>query len=255
MSGVTGGWCVDRGGRVRFIKVATQIEPPSRVSQRSLRTGRGSSVRHGAHQARIVPCGAPFVGIRTAGNRPMSTNWRHAASGRAGLHTPPDRSESYTPPTRPTHPSSTCRTSHVPWPGSSVRGPPQKRRPRVPRPPYRRPLSSPPRRMARPTDLRVRRPQTVLATSLGHSGPSAAMSPRTSSAASPKFTRWQQAAFTASQRSHIETLLQGHHRSGDHGLLHQRHVPRAEASPLRRPWPETSTHQGRHGDAAVEAAR
>ena len=23
----------------------------------------------------------------------MSTNWRHAASGRAGLHTPPDRSE------------------------------------------------------------------------------------------------------------------------------------------------------------------
>ena len=93
MSGVRGGWCVDRGGRVRFIKVATQIEPPSRVSQRSLRTGRGSSVRHGAHQARIVPCGAPFVGIRTAGNRPMSTNWRHAASGRAGLHTPPDRSE------------------------------------------------------------------------------------------------------------------------------------------------------------------
>ena len=85
--------------------------------------------------------------------------------------TPLDRSETYTPPTRPTHPSSTCRTSHVPWPGSSVRGPPQKRRPRVPRPPYRRPLSSPPRRMARPTDLRVRQPQTVLATSLGHSTP------------------------------------------------------------------------------------
>ena len=63
---------------------------PSRVSQRSLRTGRGSSVRPGAHQARIVPCGAPFVGIRTAGNRPMSTKWRHAASGRARLHTPPD---------------------------------------------------------------------------------------------------------------------------------------------------------------------
>ena len=169
--------------------------------------------------------------------------------------TPLDRSETYTPPTRPTHPSSTWRTSHVPWPGSSVRGPPQKRRPRVPRPPHRRPLSSPPRRMARPTDLRVRRPQTVLATSLGHSGPSAAMSPRTSSAASPKFTRWQQAAFTASQRSHIETLLQGHNRSHDHELLHQRHVPRAKASPLRRPWPETSTHQGRHGDATVEAAR
>ena len=28
MSGVTGGWCVDRGGRVRFIKVATRIAPP-----------------------------------------------------------------------------------------------------------------------------------------------------------------------------------------------------------------------------------
>ena len=123
------------------------------------------------------------------------------------------------------------------------------------RAPHRRPLSSPPRRMARPTDLRVRQPQTVLATSLGHSGPSAAMSPRTSSAASPKFTRWQHAAFTASQRSHIETLLQGHNRSHDHELLHQRHVPRAKASPLRRPWPETSTHQGRHGDATVEAAR
>ena len=123
------------------------------------------------------------------------------------------------------------------------------------RPPHRRPLSSPPRRMARSADLRLSSPEAVAATSLGHSGPSAAMSPRTSSAASPKFTRWQQAAFTASQRSHIETLLQGHNRSGDHELLHQRHVPRAEASPLRRPWPETSTHQGRHGDAAVEAAR
>ena len=39
------------------------------------------------------------------------------------------------------------------------------------RAPHRHPLSSPPRRMARPTDLRVRRPQTVLATSLGHSTP------------------------------------------------------------------------------------
>ena len=119
----------------------------------------------------------------------------------------------------------------------------------------RRPLSSPRRRMARSADLRLSSPEAVAATSLSHSGPSAAMSPRTSSAASPKFTRWQQAAFTASQRSHIETLLQGHNRSHDHELLHQRNVPRAHASPLRRPWPETSTHQGRHGDAAVEAAR
>ena len=119
----------------------------------------------------------------------------------------------------------------------------------------RRPLSSPRRRMARSADLRLSSPEAVAATSLSHSGSSAAMSPRTSSAASPKFTRWQQAAFTASQRSHIETLLQGHNRSHDHELLHQRHVPHAKASALRRPWPETSTHQGRHGDATVEAAR
>ena len=46
-----------------------------------------------AHRVRIGPCESSLVGIRTAGNRPMSTNWRHAASGRAGLHTPPDRSE------------------------------------------------------------------------------------------------------------------------------------------------------------------
>ena len=105
----------------------------------------------------------------------------------------------------------------------------------------RRPLSSPRRRMARSADLRLSSPEAVAATSLSHSGPSAAMSPRTSSAASPKFTRWQQAAFSASQRSHIETLLQGHNRSHDHEFLHQRHVPHAKASALRRPWPETST--------------
>ena len=28
MSGVRGGWCVDRGGRLRFIRVATQNAPP-----------------------------------------------------------------------------------------------------------------------------------------------------------------------------------------------------------------------------------
>ena len=131
----------------------------------------------------------------------------------------------------------------------------EKPNPACNRPPHRRPLSSPRRRMARSADLRLSSPEAVAATSPSHSGPLAAMSPRTSSAASPKFTRWQQAAFTASQRSHIETLLQGHNRSHDHELLHQRHVPRAKASPLRRPWPETSTHQGRHGDATVEAAR
>ena len=91
MSGVRGGWCVDRGGRLRFIKVATQIATPDRALARSRPcSGRGSFLRRAAHQARIGPCVALFVGISTAGNRPMSTNWRHAAAGRAGLHTPPD---------------------------------------------------------------------------------------------------------------------------------------------------------------------
>ena len=67
----------------------------------------------------------------------------------------------------------------------------------------------PPRRTTRPTDLRVRRPQTVLATSLGHSTLSEPNSPPTNSSASPKFTRCQQAAFTAAQRSHTESHLQG----------------------------------------------
>ena len=67
---------------------------PDRALARSRpRGGLSSFLRRAAHQARIGPCGAPSVGIRRAGNRPMSTNWRHAASGRAGLHTPPDRSE------------------------------------------------------------------------------------------------------------------------------------------------------------------
>ena len=64
---------------------------PDRALARSRpRSGRGSFLRRAAHQARIGPCVALFVGISTAGNRPMSTNWRHAAAGRAGLHTPPD---------------------------------------------------------------------------------------------------------------------------------------------------------------------
>ena len=85
MSGVRGGWCVGRGGRVRFIKVATRIAPPDQagLARSRPRGGRSSFRRRAAHQARIGPCGAPSVGIRRAGNRPMSTNWRHAASGRA----------------------------------------------------------------------------------------------------------------------------------------------------------------------------
>ena len=189
----------------------------------------------------------------------MTTKWRHTASGRVRLHTAPPRLWTARRPTRhqraPHTPLQPGALLTCPGPGAVCEG-------------HRRSgaLASqgrltgalsqgPPRRMARSADLRLSSPEAVAATSLSHSGPSAAMSPRTSSAASPKFTRWQQAAFTASQRSHIETLLQGHNRSHDHELLHQRHVPRAKASPLRRPWPETSTHQGRDGDATVEAAR
>ena len=69
--------------------VATQIEPRSSRARRSPRTGRGSSGRRATHQARIGPCTAPPVGIRTARNRPVTTKWRHTASGRVRLHTAP----------------------------------------------------------------------------------------------------------------------------------------------------------------------
>ena len=46
------------------------------------RGGRCWSGRRAARQARIGPCGALFVGIGTAGNRPERTNSRRAASGR-----------------------------------------------------------------------------------------------------------------------------------------------------------------------------
>ena len=92
-----GGWWAGRGRRPRFYHVTTQrapIEPCVGVSQRSPRTGCGSSGRRAAHQARIRSCGAPPVGIRTARNRPVTTKWRHTASeARARLHTaPPDAS-------------------------------------------------------------------------------------------------------------------------------------------------------------------
>ena len=93
---------MDRGGRLRFIKVATQIEPRSSpVSQRSPRTGRGSSVRHGAHQARIVPCGSPFVGIRRARARKMTTNWRHTVQARGPTYRAPSGSGGVWRPARP----------------------------------------------------------------------------------------------------------------------------------------------------------
>ena len=65
-------------------KSRRESRPRSKALARSRpRDGRSSFRRRAAHQARIGPCGAPSVGIRRAGNRPMSTNWRHAASGRA----------------------------------------------------------------------------------------------------------------------------------------------------------------------------
>ena len=67
--------------------------PDQALARSRPRGGRSSFRRRAAHQSRIGPCEAPSVGIRRAGDRLMSTNWRHAASGRAGLHTPPDRSE------------------------------------------------------------------------------------------------------------------------------------------------------------------
>ena len=86
------GWVV-RGQRRKasFYQSRDAKCAPDRALARSRpRDGRCSFLRHAAHRVRIWPCGASSVGIRTAGNRPMSTNWRHAASGRAGLHTPPD---------------------------------------------------------------------------------------------------------------------------------------------------------------------
>ena len=86
------GWVVRRQRReASFYQSRDAKCAPDRALARSRpRGGRGSFRRRAAHQARIGPCVALFVGISTAGNRPMSTNWRHAAAGRAGLHTPPD---------------------------------------------------------------------------------------------------------------------------------------------------------------------
>ena len=78
-----------RGRRPRFYNVATQIEPRrSSRARRSPRTGLGSSGRRATHQARTVLCIALPVGIRTARNRPETTEWRHTASRRVRLHMP-----------------------------------------------------------------------------------------------------------------------------------------------------------------------
>ena len=120
---------------------------------------------------------------------------------------------------------------------------------------FRRLSQASPRRTTRPTDLRVSRPQTVLATSLGYSTPSEPIIPPTNSSASPKFTRCQQAAFTASNCSHTESHLQGRHRAHDRDLLQQRDTPREQASSLRPPRPATSIRQGHLGGAPAAAAR
>ena len=90
---------------------------------------------------------------------------------------------------------------------------------------FRRLSQASPRRTTRPTDLRVSRPQTVLATSLGYSTPSEPIFLPTNSSASPKFTRCRQAACTASNRSHTETSLQGHNCTYDRVLLQQSNPP------------------------------
>ena len=90
---------------------------------------------------------------------------------------------------------------------------------------FRRLSQASPRRTTRPTSLRVSRPQTVLATSLGYSTPSEPIIPPTNSSASPKFTRCRQAACTASNRSHTETSLQGHNCTYDRVLLQQSNPP------------------------------
>ena len=90
------GWVV-RGQRRKgsFYQSPDANRAPDQALARSRpRGGRSSFRRRAAHQARIGPCGAPSVGIRRAGNRPMSTKWRHAASGRVVFHTPPDRAPS-----------------------------------------------------------------------------------------------------------------------------------------------------------------
>ena len=90
---------------------------------------------------------------------------------------------------------------------------------------FRRLSQASPRRTTRPTDRRVSRPHTVLATSLGCSTPSEPTIPSTSSSPSPKFTRCRQAACTASNRSHTETSLQGHNCTYDRVLLQQSNPP------------------------------
>ena len=80
-------WVEEEG--LVFTMLRRKSSPDRAVSQRSPRTGRGSYRRRAAHQTRVRPCGPPHVGIRTSRNRPVTTKWRHTASGRVRLHTPP----------------------------------------------------------------------------------------------------------------------------------------------------------------------
>ena len=86
------------GGGQRQKASVYQSRDANRASDRALapsrpRGGRSSFRRRAAHQARIVPCGAPFVGIRRARARKMTTNWRHTVQARGptfGLRAGPD---------------------------------------------------------------------------------------------------------------------------------------------------------------------
>ena len=62
--------------------------PFARSTPRMMRGAPSRRTVAAAHQARIKPCEAPPVGIRTARNRPETTEWRHTASRRVRLHMP-----------------------------------------------------------------------------------------------------------------------------------------------------------------------
>ena len=72
----------------------------ARSNPRLMRGAPSKRTAAAAHQARIIPCGARPVGIRTASNRPVTTKWRHTASGRVRLHTAPPRLWTARRPTR-----------------------------------------------------------------------------------------------------------------------------------------------------------
>ena len=66
-----------------------------------------------------------------------------------------------------------------------------------------------------------------------------------------QLTRCQQDAFTASNRGHLQTSLQGQNPAHDHGLLQQRSLLRMQATWLPPPWAEVSTGDSHLGRSTV----